>query len=112
MEDLEVGAVGNHRNRQTLVGTSTDTFDDAGRKADTSVRRTIAEEFQERHPSEEEGITEPERSGEFRPKIAHLKDEWLSAQPFGGEARNDGRNRRRGRKDQVAVELERQADGA
>ncbi len=77
MEDLEVAAVRNHRDRQTLVGARTDAFDDAGRKADAGVGGTVTEEFQERHAAEEKRITHPERAWEFRPEIAHLEDEWL-----------------------------------
>ena len=56
MEELEVGAVGNHRDRQTLVGAGPDALDDAGRKPDAGVGRTVAEEFQERHAAEDERV--------------------------------------------------------
>ena len=111
MKDLEIAAVGNHRDRQAFIGPGTDAFNDTGRKANAHVGRAVTEKLQERHAAKNEWVAHPKRAGELRPKVPHFKDERLSAEPFGGKARDDGRDRRRGRKDQIAVERKREADG-
>ena len=97
MEDLEVGAVGDHRDGQTLVSAGTDAFDDARGKSDAGVGGTVTEELQQRHAAEQERITHPEGAGQLRPEVAYFEHERFAAEPFGGEAGDHRGDRRRGR---------------
>ena len=56
-------------------------------------------------------FAQTEGAGEFGPEVADFEDERLAAEPFGGEARDDSRDWRRGCEDQVAVERKREPDG-